>query len=114
MNTNPGPPESADLTRDGHPIPTREPVHEVDRQYARLQRRLAVGGFAILIGLAVLFATVQYGGIAAAIGATIIVGGGLIRDEVLGQLRWYRDRGTVRSYREDSPNRGAIVVTLRD
>ena len=63
---------------------------------------------------AVLFATVQYGGIAAAIGATIIVGGGLIRDEVLGQLRWYRDRGTVRSYREDSPNRGAIVVTLRD
>ncbi len=47
-------------------------------------------------------------------GVRVIVGGGLIRDEVLGQLRYYRERGTVRAYREDSPNRGAIVVTLRD
>jgi len=47
-------------------------------------------------------------------GVRIVVGGGLIREEVLGQLRYYRERGVVRSYREDSPNRGAIVVTLRD
>ena len=47
-------------------------------------------------------------------GVRIIVGGGLIRDEVLGQLRYYRERGNVRVFREDSPNRGAIVVTLRD
>jgi hypothetical protein len=47
-------------------------------------------------------------------GVRVVVGGGLIRDEVLGQLRYYRERGIVRSYREDSPNRGAIVVTLRD
>jgi hypothetical protein len=47
-------------------------------------------------------------------GVRIIVGGGLIRSEVLGQLRYYRERGIVRSYGEDSPNRGAIVVTLRD
>ena len=47
-------------------------------------------------------------------GVRIVVGGGLIRDEVLGQLRYYRERGTVRAYREDRPNRGAIVVTLRD
>lgn len=47
-------------------------------------------------------------------GVRVIVGGGLIRDEVLGQLRYYRERGTVRAYGEDSPNRGAIVVTLRD
>lgn len=46
-------------------------------------------------------------------GVRLIVGGGLIRDEVLGQLRYYRDRGTVRDYREDTPNRGAIVVVLR-
>jgi hypothetical protein len=46
-------------------------------------------------------------------GVRLIVGGGLIRDEVLGQLRYYRDRGIVRDYREDSPNRGAIVVVLR-
>ena len=95
VNTNPGPPESADLTREGHPIPTREPVHEVDRQYARLQRRLAVGGFAILVGLAVLFATVQYGGIAAAIGATIIVGGGLLLAVLwflLTALEWWANR----------------------
>ena len=47
-------------------------------------------------------------------GVRIIVGGGLIREEVLAQLRYYRERGIVREYREDSPNRGAIVVALRD
>jgi hypothetical protein len=47
-------------------------------------------------------------------GVRIIVGGGLIREEVLRQLAYYRQRGSVRGYREDSPNRGAIVVTLRD
>jgi hypothetical protein len=47
-------------------------------------------------------------------GARIIVGGGLIREEVLGQMRYYRERGIVRGYREDSPNRGAIVAVLRD
>ena len=81
--------------RETGPIPTREPVHEVDRQYARLQRRLAVGGFAILAGLAVLFATVQYGGIAAAIGATIIVGGGLLLAVLwflLTALEWWANR----------------------
>jgi hypothetical protein len=43
----------------------------------------------------------------------IIVGGGLIRESVLGQLRYYRERGIVRSYDEDGPNRGAIVAVLR-
>lgn len=47
-------------------------------------------------------------------GARIIVGGGLIREEVLRQLSYYRQRGIVRGYREDSPNRGAIVAALRD
>jgi hypothetical protein len=47
-------------------------------------------------------------------GVRIVVGGGRIRDEVLGQLRYYRERGIVRDYREDSPNRGAIVAVLRD
>jgi hypothetical protein len=46
-------------------------------------------------------------------GVRVVVGGGLIRDEVLGQLRYYRERGIVSSFREDSPNRGAIVVVLR-
>jgi hypothetical protein len=47
-------------------------------------------------------------------GVRIVVGGGLIREDVLRQLRYYRQRGTLRSYREDSPNRGAIVALLRD
>ena len=82
-------------SRDTGPIPTREPVHEVDRQFARLQRRLAAGGFAILVGLAVLFATVQYGGVAAAIGATIIVVGGLLLAVLwflLTALEWWANR----------------------
>src|SRR5882757_3540239 len=47
-------------------------------------------------------------------GVRIVVGGGLIREEVLAQLRGYEHRGIVRKYDEDSPNRGAIVVTLRE
>lgn len=46
-------------------------------------------------------------------GVRIVVGGAAIRDQVLAQLRYYRDRGIVREYREDSPNRGAIVAILR-
>jgi hypothetical protein len=47
-------------------------------------------------------------------GVRIIVGGGLIREQVLAQLRYYRERGIVREYREDSPNRGAVVAVLRN
>lgn len=47
-------------------------------------------------------------------GVRIVVGGGLIREEVLAQLRGYEHRGIVRACREDSPNRGAIVATLRE
>jgi DNA-directed RNA polymerase subunit RPC12/RpoP len=43
----------------------------------------------------------------------LVVGGGLIREQILGQLLYYRDQGRVRDFREDSPNRGAIVVTIR-
>jgi hypothetical protein len=43
----------------------------------------------------------------------IIVGGGLIREQVLGQLHYYQRQGVIRDYREDSPNRGAIVAVLR-
>ena len=89
--SKPGP----ELPREPGVIPTREPVHEVDRQYASLTGRLAVGGFSILVGLVVLFATVQYGGVAAAIGATIIVGGGLLLAALwvlLTALEWWANR----------------------
>jgi hypothetical protein len=43
----------------------------------------------------------------------LIVGGGRIREQVLGQLHHYQQRGRLRSYSEDRPNRGAIVVLLR-
>ena len=46
-------------------------------------------------------------------GVRIVVGGGLIREEVLAQLRFYRQSGIVREYQEDSPNRGAIIAVLR-
>jgi len=46
-------------------------------------------------------------------GVRIIVGGGLIREQVLGQLYYYRSRGIVREFHEDSPNHGAIVAVLR-
>lgn len=43
----------------------------------------------------------------------IVVGGGLIREQVQGQLRYYRERGIVREYDDDGRNRGAIVAVLR-
>lgn len=43
----------------------------------------------------------------------IIVGGGVIREQVLGQLHYYQRQGRLLSCREESPNRGAILVTLR-
>jgi hypothetical protein len=43
----------------------------------------------------------------------LIVGGGLIREQILGQLLYYRDQGRILDFREDTPNRGAIVVNLR-
>lgn len=46
-------------------------------------------------------------------GVRIVVGGGSIRDQVLAQLRFYRERGIVREYYEDTPNRGAVVAILR-
>jgi len=44
----------------------------------------------------------------------IIVGGGLIREQVLGQLHYYQGQGLLVDYREENPNRGAIVVQLRN
>lgn len=46
-------------------------------------------------------------------GLRIIVGGGAIRAEVLGQLGYYRQRGVVREFAEDAPNRGAVIAVLR-
>lgn len=46
-------------------------------------------------------------------GVRIVVGGAAIREQVLARLRDCRERGIVREYREDSPNRGAIVAIIR-
>lgn len=43
----------------------------------------------------------------------LIVGGGLIRERVLGQLHYYQQQQRLLSFKEESPNRGAIVVILR-
>lgn len=43
----------------------------------------------------------------------IIVGGALIREQVLGQLHHYQQLGRLLDYREETPNRGAILVRLR-
>ena len=78
--------------QDGTGIPAREPAHATDRHQARGERRLAVGGFAILIGFAVLWASIRYGTVAAAVGATVIIGGGLIVAALwllLAALEWW-------------------------
>lgn len=75
--------------------PAREPVHEVDRQQARLERRLAVGGFGILVALAVTFALARYGTGAAIVGAVIITGGAALLGTLwlaLAALEWWAKR----------------------
>jgi hypothetical protein len=43
----------------------------------------------------------------------LIVGGGVIRREVLGQLHYYRSCGYLLDYAEESPNHGAVLVRIR-
>lgn len=43
----------------------------------------------------------------------LVVGGGVIRREVLGQLHYYRGCGYLLDYAEESPNHGAVLVKIR-
>lgn len=43
----------------------------------------------------------------------LVVGGGTIRREILGQLTYYQRLGRLLAFTEDSPNRGAILLRLR-
>lgn len=43
----------------------------------------------------------------------LVVGGGAIRREILGQLTYYQRLGRLLAFAEDSPNRGAILLRLR-
>lgn len=43
----------------------------------------------------------------------LIVGGGVIREQVLGHLHHCRLRGRLLDYREEAPNKGALLVRLR-
>ena len=46
-------------------------------------------------------------------GLEVIVGGGLIKDAILGKVAWLERRGEVRRYQIASHNPGMIYVTLR-
>ena len=43
----------------------------------------------------------------------LVVGGGRIRSEVLGQLHYYQRCGYLLDYAEEAPNHGAVLVTIR-
>jgi hypothetical protein len=43
----------------------------------------------------------------------LVTGGGVIRNEVLGQLHYYRQLGYLLNYDEQQPNRGVLLVYLR-
>ncbi len=75
--------------------PWPEPVHEVDGQRARLERRLAVGGFSILIGVGGLILWVVYGGLAAVVSGVIILGGAVVLVGLwflLSLMEWWANR----------------------
>ncbi|MDX1490634.1 MAG: Smr/MutS family protein [Pseudohongiellaceae bacterium] len=44
----------------------------------------------------------------------VIVGRGLIREEVMGQLQWLKRDASVHDFDYDRGNLGAIIVTLRE
>ena len=75
--------------------PGPEPVHEVDRQRAKMERRLAIGGFSILIGVGGLILLVMYSGIAAVVSGVIILGGATILAGLwflLSLMEWWASR----------------------
>ncbi|MCX5985374.1 MAG: hypothetical protein NTX54_02480 [Chloroflexi bacterium] len=75
--------------------PGPEPVHEADRQRARMERRLAVGGFSILIGVGGSILLVMSGGIAAVVSGVIILGGALVLAGLwflLSLMEWWANR----------------------
>ena len=43
----------------------------------------------------------------------VIVGGGQIRQQVLGQLHYYQQQRKIMSYQEESPNHGALLAVIR-
>lgn len=43
----------------------------------------------------------------------VIVGGGQIRQQVLGQLHHYQQQGKILSYQEANPNHGALIAVIR-
>ncbi|MES2624196.1 MAG: hypothetical protein V4628_02855 [Pseudomonadota bacterium] len=43
----------------------------------------------------------------------VIVGGGQIRQQVLGQLHYYQQQRKILSCQEESPNHGAVLVVIR-
>jgi len=43
----------------------------------------------------------------------LVTGGGVIRNEVLGQLHYYRQLGYLQGSEEQHPNRGVLLVHLR-
>ena len=43
----------------------------------------------------------------------VIVGGGQIRQQVLGQLHYYQQQRKILSCQEESPNHGALIAVLR-
>jgi ribosomal protein S27AE len=43
----------------------------------------------------------------------VIVGGGQIRQQVLGQLHYYQQQRKILSYQEESPNQGALLAVIR-
>ena len=90
-----GPVDEAGDNRVPGPIPDREPVHEVDRQRSQMERRLATGGFAILLGAGVLFLVARYGTLPAIVGAAVIVCGAMILAAlwvILSAIEWWANR----------------------
>lgn len=43
----------------------------------------------------------------------VVVGGGLIREQVLSDLRTFEHRGDIRGFTAEAHNAGAILVTLK-
>ena len=67
----------------------------MDRQRAKMERRLAIGGFSILIGVGGLVLLVMYGGIAAVVSGVIILGGATILAGLwflLSLMEWWASR----------------------
>jgi len=101
------------LSTDAHVCPKCDAVLHSQTDGSVLHRDIAHQHETLTVALQKMAATLEEGRRGHACGVRLVVGRGLIREEVMRQLSWLAMRGEILEFDHDAGNTGAIMVTLR-